>query len=595
MQNYQTTINFKDFQNSSCINKKKVVSLQRIYGFVMAKLSHIDRKNAGITFTPTELADFLSERILHYMTINENTPVIMDPACGDGELLNAIAKRLSPSVKAKYIGYDINQDFINYCSSKLSSYPYLSQSEFLCADFLDTANPNPDLFSEPHSLPPADIIIANPPYVRTQVLGATRAQQLAQTYALTGKIDLYFAFLKAMTNCLKKGGIIGVITSNRYLTTKSGAQVRKFLLEQYDIMEVIDLGDTHLFDAAVLPAIFIGRKKQYKSHLTEPCPYIKIYESSSKENVIVSRKCSSIIDVLKQETSGVYQVGDKQFELGKGLLKHERSLDEIWQMTTSSENEWLEQVEKNTYCRVGDIFKVRVGIKSCADNVFLNRNWDTEQNIPEESLLRNLISQENIRSWHIDHNTCMKVLYPHFEFEGKKAVYDIELYPKAKAYLEKHKQQLQSRKYLIDAGRKWYEMWVPQNPAYFDLPKLVFPDISLTPRFTFDSSKSIVNGNCYWIPAKNKEEEYLLLLIEGISNSKTITKYHDLKFNNKLYSGRRRYLAQYIEKYPIPQPHTEITDKIVDLVRNLNSCSNSTEIQMTDTLEILVKQAFNLL
>lgn len=560
---------------------------------MMERISRVDRKNAGITFTPTELADFLSERILHYSTINEKTPLIMDPACGDGALLNSIAQQISPSIEAKYMGYDTNQDFINQCSSKLSLLPHLLQSEFICADFLETVKPNPDLFSTPYKQPLADIIIANPPYVRTQVLGATRSQQLAQIYALTGKVDLYFAFLIAMTNCLKKGGILGVITSNRYLTTKSGAQVRKFLLEQYDILEVIDLGDTHLFDAAVLPAIFIGRKKQYKSHLSEPCPYIKIYESLSNDDAIVSGKCDSIIEVLKQETSGVYQVGDKLFELGKGLLKHDQPLDEIWQMTTKLENAWIEQIDKSTYCRVGDIFKVRVGIKTCADNVFLNSTWESEQNIPEEVLLRNLISQENIKSWHIDHNTCTKVLYPYYALEGKKEVFDIELYPRAKAYLEKHKQQLHSRKYLIDAGRKWYEMWVPQNPAYFDLPKLVFPDISLTPRFTFDSSKSIVNGNCYWIPAKNEEEEYLLLLIEGVSNSKTMTKYHDLKFNNKLYSGRRRYLAQYIEKYPIPHPHTKITDEIVDLVKKLNACP-SIEIQLVNKLDELVNQAFNL-
>ena len=59
----------------------------------------------------------------------------------------------------------------------------------------------------------------------------------------------------AMTNALKKGGILGVITSNRYISTKSGSDIRKYLLDNYEIIEIIDLGDTKLFDAAVLPAI----------------------------------------------------------------------------------------------------------------------------------------------------------------------------------------------------------------------------------------------------------------------------------------------------------------------------------------------------
>ena len=80
----------------------------------------------------------------------------------------------------------------------------------------------------------------------------------------------------AMTESLKDNGILGVITSNRYLSTKSGESVRKFLSENYEILELIDLGDTKLFDAAVLPAIFIGKKKKNKSRLI--ANFIKIYE-----------------------------------------------------------------------------------------------------------------------------------------------------------------------------------------------------------------------------------------------------------------------------------------------------------------------------
>ncbi|MEO8873656.1 MAG: modification methylase, partial [Candidatus Kapaibacterium sp.] len=38
-------------------------------------------------------------------------------------------------------------------------------------------------------------------------------------------------------------------------------------------------------------------------------------------------------------------------------------------------------------------------------------------------------------------------------------------------------------------------------------------------------------------------------------------------FNNKLYAGRRRYLTQYIEKYPIPSLDSECAQDLVDLVK----------------------------
>jgi hypothetical protein len=55
----------------------------------------------------------------------------------------------------------------------------------------------------------------------------------------------------------------------------------------------------------------------------------------------------------------------------------------------------------------------------------------------------------------------------------------------------------------------------------------------------------------------------MLLLIQGVANSALMAQYHDFCFNNNLYSGRRRYLSQYIEKYPIPDPYNAFSKRIV--------------------------------
>ncbi len=116
------------------------------------------------------------------------------------------------------------------------------------------------------------------PYVRTQVLGSEQSQILAKKFKLKGRVDLYYPFLIAMTESLKEGGILGVITSNRYLSTKGGESIRNALAENYTILELIDLGDTKLFDAAVLPAILIGRKKEGKKDKSSTPKFLKIYE-----------------------------------------------------------------------------------------------------------------------------------------------------------------------------------------------------------------------------------------------------------------------------------------------------------------------------
>ena len=75
-----------------------------------------------------------------------------------------------------------------------------------------------------------------------------------------------------------------MITSNRYLNTSGGKSIRELLFENYEILEVIDLGDTKLFEAAVLPAIFIGRKKNLKDRTNNVASFIRIYEKEKHNN-----------------------------------------------------------------------------------------------------------------------------------------------------------------------------------------------------------------------------------------------------------------------------------------------------------------------
>lgn len=552
-------------------------------------------KKAGATFTPYTLAKFIAGKILSLVDSTNDPLVILDPACGDGALLAAIQEISNHNIES-LIGYDTNDKYLAQAAQNIRKTNYTSEIKLICSDFLEICPSNIDIFSQSTQREFADIVIANPPYVRTQTLGADKAQKLSRDFNLTGRIDLYYPFLIAMTNALKKGGILGVITSNRYLSTKSGGDIRRFLIENYDIIEIIDLGDTKLFDAAVLPAIFIGRKKDSQKALSKKCvKYISVYEADKEIADNNLSTYSTIYDVLSSNLSGFYRVNETNYELKIGLLKHPVDKTGIWQMSTESEKAWIDTINKNTSFKIKEKFKVRVGIKSCADNIFISRLWEVEGVDIEKELLRPMISQENIETWTIDEHTVPNVLYPHYSEQGKRKVYNIDNYPSALHYLKKHRKQLEGRNYLIKAGRKWYEYWVPQNPDLWRLPKVVFPDISIRPRFCFDESGALVNGNCYWMCAQNEDERNLLLLIEGVCNSDVMVKYHDLCFNNKLYSGRRRYLAQYIEEYPIPSPELDSSKRIISIVKQINITSDETQKTiLSSEINELVKISFGL-
>ena len=134
---------------------------------------------------------------------------------------------------------------------------------------------------------------------------------------------------------------------------------------------------------------------------------------------------------------------------------------------------------------------------------------------------------------------------------------------------------------------------MPQDPLALQRPKLIFPDISPSPMFFYDHEGLMVDGNCYWIVSEEENTD-MLFLIQGIANSNLMTRYHELVFNNKLYAGRRRYLTQYVEKYPMPDRYSAHSRRIVDLVEKLVSADvgdNMTEKYETD-LEIAVAEAF---
>ena len=128
-----------------------------------------------------------------------------------------------------------------------------------------------------------DFIIANPPYVRTPVIGAEQAQQLSKQFNLSGRVDLYYFFILGISKILKPQGTAGIIVSNRFMTTKSEASIRKTIIDSFNICHAWDLGDTKLFKAAVLPAVLLVHgKERYKSIAP---PFSSIYETILPANI----------------------------------------------------------------------------------------------------------------------------------------------------------------------------------------------------------------------------------------------------------------------------------------------------------------------
>lgn len=565
------------------------------------RFSNEERKTNGIHFTPSNLSSFVAKKILDESKrlTNSSKIRIFDPAVGDGELLKALSEQLlNRGIKDfEIFGFDTNPSAINVSVKRLSSFfnnnIYLSRQDFL-DHVLGQYGIEEDLFNIQNNALKFDLIISNPPYVRTQHLGAEKAQEIARNFGLKGRVDLYQPFILGISKVLNVGGIAGIIVSNRFLTTRGGASLRKRILEEFDILHVWDMGDTKIFNAAVLPAvIFLRKKAKNIQNKTRP-RFSSIYETQNKFSV--RKNCNTLLEALELE--GTVEIANSQiYNIRHGSLDVEvcHKQEGVWRLSDDLSKKWISRIEENTYCRFGDIGKIRVGVKTTADKVFIHSNWEEicKENLPE--LLKPLTTHHIARRYRPFNHDKTQILYTHENIQGVRKVVDINKYPHSKKYLCKFKSKLSERKYVRGAGREWFEIWVPHNPGMWSRPKVIFRDISEKPTFWMDFKKTVVNGDCYWFTNEKNDSEDILWLAMAIANSALIEFYYDQMFNNKLYSNRRRFMTQYVEKFPVLNPNKPLSLKIISLSKEAFSKKTCNEIEeIAEIIDGLIWEAFGL-
>ncbi|WP_433725438.1 Eco57I restriction-modification methylase domain-containing protein [Nocardia sp. CA-129566] len=550
-----------------------------------------DRKRHGRHYTPPALARFLAQRLVahvprpgvHGGVSGAGVLRVLDPACGDGELLLAlhrVAGEVLPGVAVELVGYDLDLAGVAVARERAGAAGVAV--EWHIGDFLTASARIAD--------GSFDAIITNPPYVRTQQLGGPTAQLLSKQFGLRGRIDLTHPFVAIAPRLLRPDGVLGLLCANRFLTTKAGANIRSLLLTELSPVELYDLGDTKLFEAAVLPAVTIATRtasrglcrhvSAYEVETTETVDGADLFEALTAEGshtvthagrtfaVEVGALATGDQTVISDQASGQRGDGADAGTLGAG----DGGGKGAWRMSRPGVDGWLGEVEAGTWRTFGEVGRIRVGIKTTADRVFISERWGEMELRPEGELLFELITHHDVEPWRISRERDTRVLYPYDTSEPTRMPVDLREFPGAAAYLEANRETLAARKYLTDGGREWFEIWVPQRPHLWRVPKVVFPDISERPRFALDRSGAVVNGDCYWISLADLgvdgAAERLAYLLMGVANSALGLRFYDAVCGNRLYSGRRRWITQYVSRLPLPDPTTMRAGGVVELVRD---------------------------
>jgi len=580
------------------------------------------RKFRGTHYTPDSVVDYIARRTLGPLLVSRDTLRklrIIDPACGSGLFLLKAYEILADGWRktfgsfgpkdAKYIlenclyGIDIDDRSVPATRKHLLEKASLSDRD--CVDMTknivagdalllrpvstllpmgnqDSAEPLSGAFFSKHSF---DCVIGNPPYVRIQNTPVEKRGRYILSYTTaSGRFDIAALFLELSEYLLNESGRLGFIVSNKILSTSGARRIRLFLPSHFSIEEIVDLADTKLFDAAVLPMILIaGRPDKNKNRIA----YSSFAEAHNGVASTLTVQTENLLQLLS-ETEIPFEanvsVAGRVFRVQRFYVDPPSSKAKIWTFHDDRQSRLLSKIRHHSVCTIGGLSKkISVGLKTTADEVFIkpmNRAFVQEKAF-EADLVFPLLESHNIDRWSYswDPERDLFVLYPHIEENGKVAPAELEDYPRVKEYLEANRPRLESRTYLTQGGRRWYEIWVHQSPSDFSKRKIITPDISCHNRFALDDKGLYVNGTCFYIILTDESDPSYYSIL-GLLNSKVIEYVHKTTSSNSLYAKRFRYWSSYIREYPVPKRLLDSPDSRSLLARNvvrLLSTDNETD------------------
>jgi len=373
-----------------------------------------------------------------------------------------------------------------------------------------------------------DVVIGNPPYVEHKKLKEFNTFFKEEYKSYVGTADLYVYFFEVGLNILKESGILSFISSNKFIKTSYGKNLRG-LLSFYQIKEIIDFTELKVFDVLVASCILIISKKP-------------------KANKIL---VSFVEDSLKEYETLQRFVEENNFSINSNNLD-----SNIWQLESEEKLNVKNKIEFESN-RLVDYESVKIfrGITTGCNEAFVvdskTRNELVNKDKENIEVIKPLAQGRDIKRWRIDY----KNMYLIFTRRG----ISVNNYPSVKNYLKQFKEILTPRNHGEKIGRKpgdyqWYE--IQDSTKYypeFEKEKIIWGLTADKWAFAYDDTGYYLPSNGYILTSSVISIKYLLSLI----NSKLMMFYFD--FIGIMTAGGAYTLKQEtVREFPIK----EISDSL---------------------------------
>ncbi|PSX10502.1 modification methylase PaeR7I [Photobacterium angustum] len=459
---------------------------------------------------------------------------ILEPSCGQGEFVVAIAKHIKVRYESDNLklpitqfvnlvrAYDISSSNLDVARSNVKAV----LSDIYTSTELDTAL-NQWFIHEDFLLTDFNEkfthVVGNPPYIRIETIPSVLLAEYRHRFVtMIERADIYIAFYEKCLDLLSNQGVLSFICTDRWTKNRYGAGLRSKIASSFQLDLFIDLYGQNAFmsDVMTYPAITQLSKNKQKRTCVLHNPNITPDFSNNLLKCLTDNK----LEILE----------GAELVVRNDLVKE----DKPWLFGAADELEMLSRIEGQFPTLEEAGCSVYIGAATGSNKIYIvDEDLDIEANrkIP-------VITAKELKSGVIDSKS--NYIINTYDDDG---VIELEQYPLLRNYFLEFEVTLKSRHIAKMTPKQWFKTIDRVYPERAAREKLLIPDIKSELTAIYDDGSYHPNNSIYYICSATWNLHALrAVLLSGIGQMFVQT------YSTKVSGGNLRFQAQHLRKIRLP-------------------------------------------
>ena len=363
-----------------------------------------------------------------------------------------------------------------------------------------------------------DVVIGNPPYVQLQKLNGSEMYSKLGFFTYSKSSDLYCLFYEKGIQLLNNNGNLNYITSNSWMRTKYGKDLRAYFREKTNPLVLINFEDVQIFESAVVESNIIITEKKINQNLLKAVNLGFDYNKSMNLNQYLLKKGVNLD-----------RLDDNGWILGEEYILKLKS-----------------KIEDDSILLGKLNYRINIGINTGLNEVFIiNEDLKNVLVLADEKnkkiILPILRGRDLSRYKFKFSNNYLINSHNGIKSQSIQPIDIINDYPRVFDYLTPFEIKLRNR---YDQGKHWTNL---RNCAYledFNKPKIIWGELSDKAKFTYDESGVFLNNTMLLMTGVNLK--YILSLLNSM-----LAQWYFEQITTSSGMGTNRWLKYKIEQFPI--------------------------------------------